>query len=189
MSRFRRTLATTAAAAAVVATITAASPASASVTRHQDAQEGTTTVVLNPAVVSTLVALGVAPVAPGTLTAPGGVYQVAFPIINDPTHGIVRHSGGLNFSKASGHDVRITRFNVNVNTGYLTARAKVDGQWVGRIRVFKLGAAQPINGSVPSCAGIAAGLSLTWAAADALGVPSATGLFIGDACVVPSPEN
>ena len=189
MSRFRRTLAATAAAAALVATMAAASPASASVNHHQDEQEGTTTVVLDPAVVGTLVALGVSPVAPGTLTAPGGVYQVAFPITNDPKHGIVRHSGGLDFSKASGHDVRITRFNVNVNTGYLTAVARVDGHWVGRIRVFKLGAAQPISGAVPSCAGIAAGLSLTGAAAHALGVPSAKGLFIGDACVVPSPES
>jgi hypothetical protein len=188
MSRFRRTLAVTTAAAALVATMAAAGPANASV-KHQDEQEGTTTVVLNPAVVSTLVSLGVAPVAPGTLTAPGGVYQVAFPITNDPQRGIVRHSGGLNFSKASGHDVRITHFWVNTNSGFLTASAKVDGHWVGRIRVFQLGAVQPINGSVPSCAGIPAGLSLTWAAAKALGVPSAHGLFIGDACVVPSPES
>ena len=189
MRRFRRTLAATAAAAALVATMAAASPANASVKHHQDEQEGTTTVVLNPAVVSTLVALGVAPVAPGTLTAPGGVYQLTFPITNDPVKGYVYHSGGLDFSKASGHDVRIKRFVVNLNNGFLTANAWVDGHWVGRIRVFKLGAVQPINGSVPSCAGIAAGLSLTWGAARALGVPSATGLFIGDACVVPSPEN
>jgi hypothetical protein len=166
----------------------AAGPANASTVKH-DEQEGTTTVVLNPGVVGTLVSLGVSPVAPGTLTAPGGVYQLTFPITNDPRHGIVRHSGGLNFSNASGHDVRITRFNVNVNTGYLTAVATVDGHRVGRFPIFKLGAVQPINGAAPSCAGIAAGLSLTWRAARALGVPSAHGLFIGDACVVPSPED
>ena len=84
--------------------------------------------------------------------------------------------------------MRITRFIVNTNTGFLTAAAKVDGKWVGRIRVFKLGAAQPINGAIPACAGIAAGLSLTRKAAGALGVPSARGLFIGDACVVPGAE-
>ena len=189
MSRFRRTLAVSATAAVLVATVAAVGPAGASVRHHHDEPEGATTVVLNPGVVGTLVSLGVTPVAPGTLTAPGGVYQVAFPITNDPARGVVRHAGGLEFTKASGHDVRITRFTVNTRTGYLTARATVDGHRAGRIRVFKLGAVQPINGAVPSCAGIAAGLSLTPAAAGALGVPSAAGVFIGDACVVPSPEN
>jgi len=178
MSKFRRTVVGSVAAAALVASVAAAAPASASVTHRADENEGTTTVVLNPAVVGTLVSLGVAPVAPGTLTAPGGVYQLAFPITNDPTKGLVYHAGGLDFANASGHDVRITRFIVNTNTGFLTAAAKVDGKWVGRIRVFKL----------PACAGIAAGLSLTRKAAGALGVPSARGLFIGDACVVPGAE-
>jgi len=140
MSKFRRTVVGSVAAAALVASVAAAAPASASVTHRADENEGTTTVVLNPAVVGTLVSLGVAPVAPGTLTAPGGVYQLAFPITNDPTKGLVYHAGGLDFANASGHDVRITRFIVNTNTGFLTAAAKVDGKWVGRIRVFKLGA-------------------------------------------------
>jgi len=188
MSTFRRTIAVSAAAAALVATIGAASPANASVVARADEAEGATTVVLNPAVVSTLVSLGVAPVAPGSLSAPGGVTQVAFPITNDPTHGLVYHAGGLDFAKASGHDVAITRFIVNTTSGFLTASASVDGTAVGRIRVFKLVAAREINESVPSCAGIAAGLTLSQAAAAALGVPSAQGLFIGDACVVPGSE-
>ena len=188
MRRFRRTLIGSVAGAALVASVAAAAPASAATANRIDENEGTTTVVLNPAVVGTLVSLGVSPVAPGTLTAPGGVYQVSFPITNDPTHGLVYHSGGLDFSKATGHDVRITRFIVNTASGYLTASAKVDGHWVGRIRVFKLGASQLINGSTPSCSGIAAGLTLTQTAAGALGVPAAKGLFIGDACVVPGAE-
>ncbi len=188
MSKTRRTIVGAVAAAAMVVSVAAAAPASASVTHRTDENEGTTTVILNPAVVSTLVSLGVAPVAPGTLTAPGGDYQLTFPITNDPTKGLVFHSGGLDFANASGHDVRITRFVVNTNTGFLTAAAKIDGKWVGRIRVFKLGAAQPINGAVPACGGIAAGLSLTQTAAGALGVPSARGLFVGDACVVPGSE-
>ena len=187
MSRFRRTVVGAVAAAALVASVAAAAPASASVASN-DENEGTTTVVLNPGVVATLVSLGVAPIAPGTLTAPGGVYQVAFPITNDPKTGVVYHSGGLDFGKASGHDVSIKRFIVNTKSGFLTASAKVDGDWVGRIQVFQLGAVQPINSAVPSCAGIAAGLTLTQTAAAALGVPSATGLFIGDACVVTGAE-
>jgi hypothetical protein len=188
MSKFRRTMIGSVAAAALVALVAAAAPASASTAQRSDENEGTTTVVLNPAVVGTLVSLGVAPVAPGTLTAPGGVYQLAFPITNDPTKGLVYHSGGLNFSNASGHDVRIVRFIVNTNSGFLTASTKVDGHWVGRVRIFKLGAVKRINGTVPSCDGIAAGLSLSQTAAAALGVPSAQGLFIGDACVVPGAE-
>jgi hypothetical protein len=188
MSRIRRMIGGAVAATALVAAAAAAVPATASAAERADEPEGTTTVVLNPDVVGTLVALGVTPVAPGTLTAPNGMYQVAFPITNDPTRGLVYHSGGLDFTKASGHDVRITRFIVNTNSGFLTASTKVDGAWVGRVRVFTLGAVQPIDGSNPSCAGIAAGLTLSWTAAHALGIPAAHGAFIGDACVLPGAE-
>jgi len=151
---------------------------------HESESRGTTTVVLNQAIVPALVGLGVAPVAPGTLTAPGGVYQVAFPITG-VEHGKIAHRGGLDFSKAAAGDVKITRFVVDTNTGFLTARTSINGHRIGRIAVFALGAVQEISpGVTPTCTGVAAGLTLTPAAASALGVPA--GLFVGDACVVPT---
>ncbi|HET7723396.1 MAG TPA: hypothetical protein VFK68_02055, partial [Propionibacteriaceae bacterium] len=86
-------------------------------------------------------------------------------------------------------DLRITKFDVNLNTGYLTAKTRLNGAQVGRVNVFALGPVQPINGSAPACSGVAAGLTLTKEAATALGAPSFTGAFIGDACVVPSSDH
>jgi hypothetical protein len=179
----------TAAAIATVAAVSlAASPALASSGSHRErghyeSQGGTTTVVLNQSIVGALVDLGVAPVAPGTLTAPGGVYQVAFPI-TEIEHGKVGHRGGLEFTKAAAGDVKITKFVINTKTNLLTAKTKVNGKYVGRLPIFKLGALQEVSpGVTPACTGIAAGLTLTPEAAGALGVPA--GLFIGDACVVP----
>ena len=160
----------------------AAAPASAHEARESGG--GTTTVVLNQSLVSGLVGLGVAPVAPGTLTAPRGVYQVAFPI-TEVENGRIKHAGGLDFAKAAAGNVKITRFVVNTKTGFLTARTKVNGERVGRIPVFQLGAVQNVSpGYTPACAGVAAGLTLTPQAASALGV--AAGTFVGDACVVPT---
>ncbi len=191
----RRMAAGAVAAVAVLSVVATSTPASAherhqvrhgSGNHHENESEGLTTVVLNQGLVSALVGLGVAPVSPGTLTAPGGVYQVAFPItsIDD---GRIKHSGGLDFSKAAAGDVKITRFVVNTRTGFLTARTSVNGHVIGRIPVFKLGPVQETSpGVTPSCAGVAAGLTLTPAAASALlGDPGATA-FIGDACIVPS---
>jgi hypothetical protein len=150
---------------------------------HHESHGGTTTVVLNQSIVGALVGLGVAPVKPGTLTAPGGVYQVAFPI-TEIEHGKIAHRGGLEFTKAAAGDVKITKFVINTKTGLLTAKTKVNGKYVGRLPIFKLGALQEVSpGVTPACTGIAAGLTLTPEAAGALGVPA--GLFIGDACVVP----
>jgi hypothetical protein len=183
------------AAASVLSVLATTSPASAHEMRrgqlgHEwNHSRGLTTVVLNQSLVGALVGLGVAPVAPGTLTAPGGTYQVAFPItsVHD---GRVGHRGGLDFGKAVGGDVAITRFVVDTNTGLLTARTSVDGRRIGRIAVFKLGPVQEISpGVTPSCAGAAAGLTLTPAAAGALLGDSTATVFIGDACVVPSGDD
>jgi hypothetical protein len=159
------------------------SPASA---HSEDDARGVTTVVLNQPLVGALVGLGVAPVRQGSLTAPGGTYQVAFPITSI-TQGRIGHSGGLAFTKAAAGDVRITNFIVDTKSGFLTAKTTVNGKNIGRIAVFSLGAVQEVSpGVTPSCAGVAAGLSLTPAAAGALlGDPTATA-FIGDACVVPA---
>ena len=176
---------TAAAIASVAAVSLAASPALASGREHghHESKGGTTTVVLNQSIVGALVDLGVAPVKPGTLTAPGGVYQVAFPI-TEIEHGKIKHRGGLEFTKAAAGDVKITKFVINTKTGLLTAKTKVNGKFVGRLPIFKLGATQEVSpGVTPACTGIAAGLTLTPEAAGALGVPA--GLFIGDACVVP----
>jgi hypothetical protein len=180
---------TAAAIASVAAVSLAAGPALASSGehrehgRHHESHGGTTTVVLNQSIVGALVGLGVAPVKPGTLTAPGGVYQVAFPI-TEIEHGKIAHRGGLEFTKAAAGDVKITKFVINTKTGLLTAKTKVNGKYVGRLPIFKLGATQEVSpGVTPACTGVAAGLTLTPEAAGALGVPA--GLFIGDACVVP----
>ncbi len=191
----RRTTAGVIAAVAVLSVVATSAPASAherhqvrhgSGNHHENENEGLTTIVLNQGLVGALVGLGVAPVSPGTLTAPGGIYQVAFPITS-VDDGRIRHSGGLEFSKAAAGNVKITRFVVNTRTGFLTARTSVNGHVIGRIPVFKLGPVQETSpGMTPSCAGVAAGLTLTPAAASALlGDPAATA-FIGDACIVPS---
>jgi hypothetical protein len=145
---------------------------------------GTTTVVLNPEVVPTLLALEVAPLRPGTLSAPGGLAQVAFPI-SEIENGVVGHAGGLRFTPIGGGELKIRNFDVDTNSGFLTANTWLDGKRIkGRVPIFQLGATQPISGQ-PPCGGIAAGLTLTNAAAGALGAPGAVGTFIGNACVVP----
>lgn len=166
----------------------AASPASASDRNDHDSGAGSTTVVLNPDLVPTLVnTLRVAPIRPGRLSAPGGLAQVAFPI-TAIKGGVISHTGGLRFTPVGGGDLRITRFDVNLNTGYLTATTRLDGTKVGRVNIFALGSVQPINGSSPTCAGVPAGLTLTKDAANALGAPSFAGAFVGDACVVPATQ-
>ena len=185
--KINRRIAAGAAAVATLCLVSTAAPASAH--DQQGDANGLTTVVLNQGLVGALVGLGVAPVRPGTLTAPGGTYQVAFPITSIE-HGRIGHSGGLDFGHAAAGDVKITRFVVDTRSGYLTARAKVNGRSIGRIPVFSLGAVQEVApGVTPSCAGVAAGLTLTPTAASALlGDASATA-FIGDACVVPSGDD
>ncbi|HEU4913577.1 MAG TPA: hypothetical protein VFV76_16935 [Actinomycetes bacterium] len=180
MTVVRRVAGGIAATAAALALTAAPTPAVA----DDDDAEGTTTVVLDQRLVPALLGLGVQPIRPGTLTAPGGVAQVAFPI-TEVDDGVIEHSGGLMFTKAAAGNVRIKSFDVDPAAGVLTARTKVAGQHVGRIPVFTLGAVMPVNatGTVPGCDGVAAGLYLTEAAGAALGVPAGT--FIGDACVVP----
>jgi hypothetical protein len=187
--QLNRRLATGAVAAATALTVVAvAAPASAHEKRGHEGHDsgGVTTVVLNQALVPGLVGLGVGAIRPGTLTAPGGTYQVAFPI-TEVEHGRVAHSGGLEFTKAAAGDVRITKFVVDLKKGVLTARTTIDGKRVGRLPIFTLGPVQEISpGVTPTCSGIAAGLTLTPAAAGALLGDSTALAFVGDACVVPS---
>ncbi len=175
--------------AAMVTTALLAPAASASTGSHhypRPPAAGQTTVVLNPALVPTLVTtLKVAPIAPGRLATPGGVAQVSFPII-EVEGKVIEHSGGLRFTPVGGGTLSITRFDVNLGTGFLSALTRSNGKRLGRVDVFKLGPVQPINGKAPACAGTPAGLTLTAAAAGALGAPSFTGAFLGDACVVPA---
>lgn len=189
----RRTLAGLAATGAValaLATTTAANASASERTGSSDRGNGTTTVVLNPTLVPVLVnALKVEPVAPGQLSAPSGVAQVSFPITR-VSGGVVHHVGGLQFAPVGGGQLKITQFDVNLNTGYLTAKTRLGGKTLReRVNIFALGPAQPINGMTPSCAGVQAGLTLTSDAAAALGAPSFTGAFVGDACVVPATHN
>lgn len=189
--RTRRFIAGAASAAALASTVFLA-PAADADAGHGDAHHhpSATTVVLNPALVPVLVnTLKVKPIAPAQLTAPGGVAQVSFPI-TDVEDDVIGHAGGLEFTPVGGGDLRLTRFDINLGTGLLDAKARLDGERLsGRVDLFALGAARPINGKLPSCAGTAAGLTLTAEAADALGAPSFAGAFVGDACVVAPSED
>ena len=148
---------------------------------------GTTTVVLNPELLPVLVdTLKVAPVAPAELSAPGGVAQVSFPI-TEVEDDEIEHSGGLQFTPVGGGTLRITEFVVDLRSGVLSAdETSLNGKKLGEVDIFELGEAQPINGEVPSCDGVQAGLTLTPEAAAALGAPDFAGAFVGDACVVPT---
>jgi len=186
--KLNRKLAVVAVAALAMFSVAGATlPASAHERHEGHKNRGATTVVLNQALVGTLVnTLGVQVVAPGALSAPNGVAQVAFPI-TFVEHGKVGHRGGLDFTKAAAGDVKITKFVVDTKKGVLTAKTKVNGKYIGRIAIFTLGAPQEVSpGVTPSCAGIAAGLSLTPTAASALLGDATATAFIGDACVVPA---
>jgi hypothetical protein len=174
------------AAPLLVAPSASAHPVSAGA-HHAPSGAGRTTVVLNPALVPVLVnTLKVHPIAPGRLSAPGGRAQVSFPITKIEGKVIV-HSGGLRFTPVGGGSLRITAFDVDLGSGFLNAKAKLNGKSLpGRVNVFKLGPVQPINGKAPACAGTPAGLTLTPQAAAALGAAKFTGAFVGDACLVPS---
>jgi hypothetical protein len=147
---------------------------------------GATTVVLDPELLPVLVdQLNVRPVRPAVLTTPGGVAQVSFPITEVEDEEI-EHSGGLRFTPVGGGSLRITEFEVDLRSGVLSAdETRLNGKELGEVDVFELGEAQPIDGEVPPCDGIPAGLTLTPEAAAALGAPSFAGAFVGDACVVP----
>ena len=114
-------------------------------------RDGVTTVVLNPALLPALTGtLKVAPVSPATVTAPRGVVQAAFPI-TEVEGKVIEHSGGLRFTPVGGGSLVIRNFDVNLRTGFLDARAQLNGERLpGRVDVFQLGPVQPINGRAPS---------------------------------------
>lgn len=183
-----RRFAAAAASAAVLASSVLLAPAAHADSRSWEPAEGrgATTVVLNPALVPVLVGtLKVKPIAPGALIAPGGRAELVFPV-TDVDGNVVEHSGGLQFTPVGGGSLRLTRFDVNLGTGVLDAKGRLNGKRLAeRVDVFTLGPVQPISGSVPACSGTAAGLTLTAQAAGALGAPSFAGAFVGDACVIP----
>src|SRR3712207_3805103 len=186
----RRSRVIAGALAAAPPTVPAAVGAGPAVSDHDDDVGGATTVVLNPQLVPVLVdTLKVAPIPPGTLTTPGGVAQLAFPI-TDVENGIVSHKGGLSLQPVGGGDLDITDFDVNTRAGVLTAKARLNGTYLRkRVPVFRLGAVQRIKGVKTRCDGIAAGLTLTAEAAGALNAPSFAGAFVGNACVKPVYED
>ncbi|WP_369046772.1 hypothetical protein [Sinomonas sp. P10A9] len=188
--RTRRLVAAAVSAAALMSSVLLAPAAQADDHGAPAPEGGATTVVLNPTLVPVLVnALKVRAIAPGELSAPAGVAQVAFPI-TDVEDGVIEHSGGLEFTPLGGGDLRLTRFDINLSTGLLDAKGVLNGNRLpGRVDLFALGAVRPINGHIPACAGTAAGLTLTSTAAQALGAPAFAGAFIGDACVVPGQDD
>lgn len=162
-----------------------APPAAASTGEDARSAAGTTTVVLDPALVPVLTGtLHVTPIPPGQLSAPGGRAQLSFPI-TEVEGKEIEHSGGLRFTPVGGGSLRITEFEIDQRKGVLSAETKLNGKRLGEVEVFRLGPARPIDGRVPACRGVQAGLTLTAAAAGALNAPSFAGAFVGDACVVP----
>jgi hypothetical protein len=187
--RITRALVTTTLCAgtlALGATIAPAAGASTDSDHAANRPAGATTVVLNPELLPVLVEdLKVTPIPPAELSTPGGVAQVSFPI-TEVKGKEIEHSGGLQFTPIGGGSLQITEFEVDLRSGVLSAdETTLNGERLGEVDIFQLGAAQPINGTVPSCDGTQAGLTLTAEAAAALGDPSFAGAFVGDACVVP----
>jgi hypothetical protein len=188
--RISRALATTALTTGALALSAVIAPSAGASDDHDERDRrsgGVTTVVLNPELVPVLVdTLSVAPIAPGALSAPGGVAQVSFPITEVDGKDI-EHSGGLQFTPVGGGSLRITEFEIELDESELEADdTRLNGKKLGDVDIFDLGEAQPINGEVPSCDGVQAGLTLTPEAAAALGAPDFAGAFVGDACVVPT---
>ena len=180
--RTTRALVTTVLSAGTLALGVLAAPAAGA---SDHSAGGTTTVVLNPDLLPVLVdTLKVKPIAPGQLSAPGGVAQVSFPIteVNEEE---IEHEGGLRFWTVDGGWLRITDFEIELEEGVLDAETRLKGTDLGQVDIFALGAPQAINGEIPSCDGIQAGLTLTAEAAGALGAPDFEGAFVGNACVVP----
>ena len=143
-----------------------------------------TVVTVNPTALPTLLAVGVAPVAPGNLTV-GDVVQASFPINGNLSGNrkVITHRGGLSFVPLGGGTLQITNFNIDLKRSQLTAVTVLNGDELPfRVPVFDIGATQSIAGE-PACAGVHAGLTLTAAAAGALGAPGAAGAPIGNACV------
>ncbi len=187
--RITRALATTALTTGTLALSAVLAPSAGASTGDDEWNKrsaGVTTVVLNPELLPVLVdTLAVKPIKPGELSAPGGVAQVTFPI-TDVEGKEIEHSGGLRFSPVGGGSLKITEFEVDLRSGVLSAdETKLNGKQLGEVDIFHLGEAQPINGEIPSCDGVQAGLTLTPEAAAALGAPDFAGAFVGNACVVP----
>ncbi len=180
--RITRALATTALTAGTLALGVIIAPSAGA----DEDSGGVTTVVLNPELVPVLVdTLGVATISPGELSAPDGVAQVSFPI-TEVDGKEIEHSGGLAFTPVGGGSLEITEFEVDLRSGVLSAdETSLNGKELGEVDIFELGDVQEINGEVPSCDGVQAGLTLTADAAAALGAPDFAGAFVGDACVVP----
>ncbi len=181
-----RAFVTTAMTAGTVVVSAMITPGIASADDHHGQwNKGTTTVVLNPDLVPVLVdTLKAMPIKPGMLSAPGGMAQVSFPI-TEVKKDEVEHAGGLRFTPVGGGSLRITNFEVELDDMVLEADTWLNGKDLGDVDVFVLGEAMPINGMVPDCDGVQAGLTLTADAAAALGAPDFEGAFVGDACVVP----
>lgn len=185
--RTTRALVTTALSAGTLALGALVAPAAiASTGDHPtDGGAGATTVVLNPELLPVLVdTLQVTPLGRAELSTPGGVTQVSFPIteVDDEE---IEHVGGLRFSTLDGGRLRITDFEIELQENVLDAATRLNGTHLGQVDIFELGEPQPIDGEVPDCAGIQAGLTLTAGAAEALGAPDFAGAFVGNACVVP----
>ncbi|WP_374970488.1 hypothetical protein [Terrabacter sp. BE26] len=181
----------TVAGCVALATTMLVGPAASAETHHHASGDrgGQTTVVLNPDLLPVLTqTLKVRPIRPGQLTGPGGVARLSFPI-TEVEGKVIEHAGGLAFTTVGGGALRVTRFNVDLKTGFLNAKTVLDGTRLpGRVDIFALRAVKPIHGAIPKCDGTAAGLTLTPGAAKALGAPSFAGAFVGDACVAPEED-
>jgi hypothetical protein len=172
-------------AVAVAAFVASVGPSAAAVA-PQGLARGTTTVTLDQRTIGAVVGLGLtpAPVKPGVLGTDGGDLLAAFPIVGNLKGGVIKHTGGLSLS-AGGDVLTLTNYAIDLNDSVLRATATWNGDELGQIVLFDLGAAP----AGFACGGVAASLSLDPEAAGALhalfGAPNLTGTHFGTACVVP----
>lgn len=146
--------------------------------------QGSTIVTLDNGTLTTIVGLGITPsaVKPAVIDADGSVVTARFPITENEK-GVIEHAGGIKLTKG-GTKLSLTRYYIQGAT--LTARASLNGKFLGRIPLFDLTNVKSFNSG--PCA-VTADLRFTSGAAGALTAvfkaPDVTGVLFGSACVAP----
>ena len=184
MNRKQRIVAGISATALAVGAVGAAvAVTAASAEPNRPTAKGSTTVTFTDGALSALGPLSPRAARPASLGASGNglSVQASFPIVGNSKNGVIDHVGGLTLS--SGTTVLTLRnYQIDTNTGVLTANGFVNGAKVGRIPFLDVALTAPAAGCDAS-----ANLTLDGVAADALtllfGAPDLTGAAIGTGCV------
>jgi hypothetical protein len=146
--------------------------------------QGSTIVTLDNGTLTTIVGLGIMPsaVKPGVIDADPGVVTATFPI-TEIEKGVIQHAGGIKLTKGT---TKLSLTSYYIQGATLTARASLNGMFLGRIPLFDL--TNVMSFKSRHCA-VTADLRFTSAAAGALTAvfkaPDVTGVLFGSACVAP----